>query len=129
MDEHPLVTQSRERLAAYEHRTPPGYPIAYNLHRHKFSCTGCGASAEFSTLTTVDRAGASSKSYHNTSPKERVFDLPIGRVNSYYTTPRCAQCIDILPKEPVPVLPPLNKKIGISQKGKELDIDLSKIKI
>jgi len=127
--DHPLVTQSRERLAAYNRRTPPGYPLGYNLHFHKFTCSGCGAQTEFATLTTIDRAGSTSKSYHNTGPKEKVYDLPIDRVNSYYVTPRCEKCIDLLPKEPVPVLPPGDKKIGISRKGDDLDIDLSAIKI
>jgi hypothetical protein len=122
MSDHPLVAQSRERLAAIERRTPPGYPLAYNLHYHKFVCTGCGAQASFATLTTVDRAGASSKSYHMTGTKEKIYDLPVDEVTSHYVTPRCERCITALPRETVPALPPLRQRIGHSHE-KELDLD------
>lgn len=103
--EHPALAESRKRLALIERRTPPGYPLGYNLHWHRFTCSGCGAKTEFATLTTIDRAGSHSKSYHSTRPEEKVYDLPVDEVNTYYTTPRCHNCVERLAREPIPAMP------------------------
>lgn len=124
MTDHPAVIQSQERLARYNRRTPPGYPLGYNLHTHKYLCTGCGYEVSFATLTTIDRAGAHNKSYHSSTPKEKIYDLPIDSVTSTYLTPRCERCIDTLPREAVPSLPGYKDILGPSkERGDTLDLN------
>ena len=102
MAEHPALAESQQRLEALEHRSPPGYPLHYIMHRVSVTCTGCGSQGGYSVLYTVRRGGSSQL----TSPAETIYDLPVRQSDAYrLATPRCEQCVAVLPREPVPALP------------------------
>lgn len=92
-------------------RVPPGYPLGYVLEHHEFLCTGCGHSARFSRMLSCIRAGADNKRFVPTGANETVYDLEISQVTNRITTPRCELCLDTLPKQGVPKLPPLRARL------------------
>jgi hypothetical protein len=57
------------------------------------------------------RAGSAGKSYHYTAPKELVYDLPVDEVRRDRVTARCMACVVVIPREPVPKLPPYQQKL------------------
>lgn len=122
--QHPAVAESIKRLAELERRTPPGYPLGYNLHLHTWLCQGCGATGKSSLLWTVLRAGSNGKSYHVTHASEKVYDLPVDTVQKHEVTMRCEGCIATLPREPVPALPAYKAKLYKGKDAKDLEIDL-----
>lgn len=108
---HPALTASKARLEALERRTPPGYPLGYSLHIHKWVCQACGATGEQQTLWTITRAGSAGKAYHPSYPSETMYDLPVEFINKSAVTPRCQACIGLLHREPVPALPPIRANL------------------
>jgi|SRR5215467_8912101 len=109
--EHPALAESRKRLAMLERRTPPGYPLGYNLHVTEVVCKGCGSKSVQSELWTIMRAGASGKSYHFTHETEKIYDLPVDEVRRSRLTARCEGCVASLPREPVPAVPAYGQKL------------------
>lgn len=109
-DEHPALAESRERLQALEHRSPPGYPLHYTMQHVTIVCNGCRLVTRYSALYTTRRGGASGKTMSLSGPGEKIYDLPVHSRRDSLATPRCDSCID-LPKEPVPLLPPREKNL------------------
>lgn len=102
--------------AAY--RSPPGYPLFYVEERWRIECSGCGNVHHLSILLTHERYGSVGSKGRKTFFGEKIYNLPVHAQSIEMTTARCERCLDILPKESVPVLPPLRSPIGRSERMK-----------
>jgi len=90
-------------------RTPPGFPLSYILQYHHYSCTGCGRATTAEILMACERTSAANKAYHAMSANAHIYALPVGTTHTSFVTPRCEFCIAKLPRESVPLLPPIRQ--------------------
>lgn len=96
------------------YRSPPGYPLFYLREDHHISCSGCGNSHTFSLLFVHERHGSVGSKARKSFSGETIYALPIHAQSVHITTARCERCLDTLPREPIPYLPPLRSPIGRS---------------
>lgn len=124
--EHPALADAKRTVARLEGRTAPGYPLGYILETTEVVCGGCGCKSTSSRLLVITRKGSDSKAFRPTGFSETVYDLPAERRKVYGGTARCERCLETLPRESVPRLPPPQTKLHNRAPAKaEVEIDLS----
>lgn len=124
--EHPAVSDAKHTVAWLEGRTAPGYPLGYILETTEVVCGGCGCKNTSSRLLVITRKGSDSKAFRPTGASETVYDLPTERRKVYGGTARCERCLETLPREAVPRLPPpLAKLHNRAPAAAEVAIDLN----
>ena len=91
--------------------TPPGYPLGYVREKHDLLCGGCGHRVQYSRLLVCVRRGGEGRQMRPAGASETVYDLEINEVIVRGGTPRCDNCLDKLPREPVPRMPAYTERL------------------